>query len=54
MNHIDFVILNSYVTVIYLRFIKNTYLLVVKNKKKLKHLSFSLPFTVFPCHLLKE
>ena len=36
MNHIDFVILNSYVTVIYLRFIKNTYLLVVKNKKKIK------------------
>ena len=36
MNHIDFVILNSYVTVIYFRFIKNTYLLVVKKKEKIK------------------
>ena len=32
-THIDFAILNSDVTVIYLRFIKNTYFYVVKQKK---------------------
>ena len=32
-TYIDFAILNSDVTVIYLRFIKNTYFYVVKQKK---------------------
>ena len=32
MTHIGFVIINSHVTVIYLRFIKNTYFYAVKRK----------------------
>ena len=34
MSHIDFAILNSHVTVTYLRFIKNTYFYAVKHKIK--------------------
>ena len=34
LNHKNFTILNSHVTVIYLRFIKNTYFYVVKQKNR--------------------
>ena len=50
MTHIDFVILNSHVTVIYLRFIKSTsfffffFTFCVVKQKKLKYLYFSLLF----------
>ena len=33
MTHVKFAILNSHVTVTYLRFIKNTYFYAVKEKK---------------------
>ena len=34
LTHINFVILNSHVTVLYLRMIKNAYIYGVKQKKK--------------------
>ena len=45
MTHIDFVILNSHLIVIYLRFIKSTNFYVIK-QKNLKQLYFSLLFTL--------
>ena len=45
MTHIDFAFLNSHVTVIYLRFIKNTYFYVEKeNNLKSKSLYISVLF----------
>ena len=43
MTHIDFVILNGHLIVIYLRFIKSTNFYVIK-QKNLKQLYFSLLF----------
>ena len=59
MTHIDFVILNSHVTVIYLRFIKSTiffnfFTFFVVKQKKLKYLYFSLLFIlVYKMYLFK-
>ena len=43
MTHMDFAILNNYVTVIYLRFMKSSNFFVIK-RNNLKQLCFSLLF----------
>ena len=47
MTDIDFSILSGYVTVIYLRFIKNTNFYVIKQKNKTKQKNSR----IFPCYL---